>query len=191
MQWQNEPPVWQAQGKTVTAQAATGTGSWFRVRGGRTVHVPHFYCEAITGSFRAQVKVIYHPDSQFDEAGLLVQLDDRSWLKFSIEAGQDVDQAKWVVARRNWLDRDYHPLPESHAYWLRVERQDTTFDLSLSSDGISYSVVHQAILTKCQKAEVGIIISSPMGSGFASRFEELEIVQQASAVQDQHRHASH
>ncbi len=181
MEWVNAPPIWHAQGNTVTVQAASGAHSYFH-HGGRVVNIPHVYWQDIVGDFRAQVKVIPGFRKPWDRAGLYVQLK-ASFIRVCVEATEEEDdRIRWVVHGHHYEREDSVPLHPFPISWLRIDRMGSTFELGYSVDGVEYTVLHQDCIHRNRAAKVGIQVASPMGTSFTCHFDHLEITEHTAGV---------
>ena len=174
MYWLNEPPSWRADGNTISAQAGQKTDFWRKTHDGGQRDSGHFYYEMVRGDFTAQAKVIGQYGALYDQAGLMVRLDETTWLKCGIEFVKGVQYASSVITH-GWSDWAILPLDNPEAIWLRVVRHGGTIEVYFSLDGAAYSLIRQGYLTEEAKVYVGLMICAPTGQGFAARFEDFGI----------------
>ncbi|WP_126552740.1 DUF1349 domain-containing protein [Dictyobacter kobayashii] len=156
-------------------QSAPGTDFW-RVTHDGTVHdTGHFYYQQQTGDFQADVKISGDYRALYDQAGLMVRLDEANWIKCGIEFVDGLQHASAVVTRdySDWSIVRLHNSPAS--FWLRVQRQGPTIEISYGFDGRNYQLLRQAYLTTVPTLDVGLMCAAPQGSGFSSKFEYLRI----------------
>ncbi|MGB3509311.1 MAG: GH92 family glycosyl hydrolase, partial [Microcoleaceae cyanobacterium] len=175
MQWYNLPPVWNEQDGIIQVTTGAKTDFW------RVTHYDfirdngHFYYQNITGDFTAQVKITGKYQTLYDQAGLMVRLDEKTWLKCGIEFVNGVQQASAVVTRE-YSDWSVMPLRENpESIWLRLKRSGETVEVEYSLDGESYSLLRLAYLTTANQLQVGLMCASPDGEGFSVTFEEFRL----------------
>ena len=180
MQWYNPPPVWNEQDGLIQVTSDAKTDFW------RVTHYDfirdngHFYYQKVTGDFTTQVKITGEYQALYDQAGLMVRLDEQTWLKCGIEFVNGVQQASVVVTRK-YSDWSVVSLPENpESIWLRLERSVETVKVEYSLDGESYSLLRLAYLTTANELQVGLMCASPDGDGFSVIFEEFKVVHQQS-----------
>ena len=171
MQWYNEPPFWKADGDTITVKAGPKTDFWRKTHDGAVRDTGHFYYRDVTGDFVAEVRFHAGYGALYDQAGLMVRLDDSNWLKCGIELFEGVQHAS-VVVTRDFSDWSVVPLREAPStVWLRVVREGYTFTVSYSLDGAAYLTLRQAYLTHAPAVSVGVMCCAPVGDGFTAVFE--------------------
>lgn len=169
--WHNEPSAWQADGDRLTLITGPKTDFW------RTTHYDfvrdtgHFRSQQATGDFVAEVKVIGAYASLYDQAGVMVRLDDMTWLKCGIELVDGVQQVSAVVTRA-FSDWSVVPLPANPpALWLRLTRRGPAIEIHYSLDGTRFDLLRMAYLSPAATLRVGPMAASPEGPGFQVTFE--------------------
>ena len=171
MQWHNEPPTWNAHERIITVTTAPKTDFWRKTHSGAITDNGHFYYQPVTGDFTAEAKISGQYQALYDQAGLMVRLDETTWLKCGIEYLEGVQHASAVVTR-DYSDWSVVTLASNPpALWLRVSRHGLTLEVYYSLDGAEYTMLRQAYLTDMQTLNVGIMCASPTGDGFAATFE--------------------
>jgi regulation of enolase protein 1 (concanavalin A-like superfamily) len=176
MQWFNEPPSWKADGKTITVQVGPKTDFWRKTHDGGNRHHGHLYFQKVTGDFTASVKVTGQYVGLYDHAGIMVRLDEATWLKCGIEFVEGVQNASSVITH-DWSDWAIRPLANPASIWLRVVRHGGTVEVYLSLDGATYDLIRQGYLTEVATVEVGVMAAAPTGTGFSVRFDDFTIAQ--------------
>src|SRR5258707_2053399 len=175
MHWYNEPPIWTANDSIITVQTAPETDFWRITNSGFIGDNGHFYHQHQAGNFQAEVKVSGEYHTVYDQAGLMVRVDEATWLKCGIEY-IDGRQCASAVVTREFSDWSLVTLPSNPpALWLRLKRQGITVEVHYSLDGIEYQLLRQAYLSSAASVEVGIMAASPIGSGLSVTFEGLSI----------------
>lgn len=174
MEWLNEPPGWHRTGDLIQVTAGARTDFWRKTHDGGIRDNGHFYFRSVDDDFRAEVKVSGRYAGQYDQAGLMVRLDEACWLKCGVELLNGVQQAG-VVVTRDWSDWSVMPLANPPAIWLRITRSGTTLEVFYSLDGQAYTMMRQAYLTEAVRLDVGIMIAAPTGAGFSATFEGFRV----------------
>ena len=173
MNWYNEPPQWSAHDGTISIHSASKTDFWrlppvVRDSG-------HFYYQRQAGDFLIESKISGGYTAQYDQAGLMVRLDDANWVKCGIEFVDGVQQAS-VVVTRDYSDWSIVPLPHNLAsLWLRLKRQGSVIEIHYALDGIHFQMLRQAYFSPAEAMDVGLICASPEGPGFSVNFEGVTI----------------
>jgi uncharacterized protein len=175
MQWYNEPPQWNAQDDQLMVSVGAKTDYWRKTHYGFIRDNGHFYYERVYGDFTLDVKVSGHYDALYDQAGVMVRLDETTWFKTGIEYMEGVQNASAVITR-DYSDWSIVPLGSNPAsIWLRVTRQGDSFEIHYSLDGSSYTMLRMFYLASSAYFDVGLMCAAPDGEGFQVTFEGLKI----------------
>jgi len=170
MQWYNEPPQWVDRNGVLQVTTGPLTDFWRKTHYNFIRDNGHFYYQAVSGDFIAEVKVTGRYQELYDQAGLMVRLDSTTWLKCGIEYVNGVQQASAVVTR-DYSDWSVAPLPQNPpSIWLRIVRRDVSVEVFYALDGESYTLLRMAYLTSAT-VDVGPMCAAPDGNGFAVTFE--------------------
>ena len=173
MDWYNEPPQWAAHNGTVTMHSASKTDFWRLADVARDNG--HFYYQRQVGNFQIDCKISGSYKSQYDQAGLMVRVDETHWIKCGIEFFEGAQQASAVVTRE-YSDWSITPLPSNpESFWLRMKRQGTVIEIEYALDGTHYHLLRQAYFSPAEAMDVGLMCASPEGPGFPVTFEGVAI----------------
>ena len=127
------------------------------------------------GNFTAKVKIIGEYRDLYDQAGLMLRVDEKNWLKCGIELVDDIQQLSAVVTR-DYSDWSILPMPNNpNVIWLKVTRQDEAIEIYYSLDGQQYNLLRMTYLSLLETIDVGIMCASPKGKGFITTFENFKI----------------
>jgi regulation of enolase protein 1 (concanavalin A-like superfamily) len=171
MQWLNEPPQFADENGRVTVLAAPRTDFWRVTHDGGVRDTGHFYYQTVRGDFTAEVQFSGEYRDLYDQAGLMLRVDETTWVKCGVEF-TDGRQNASVVVTRDFSDWSIVPLPDDPpALWLRVKRHGVTVEVSYSLDGTAYTMLRQAYFTDRPEIQVGLMVAAPTGEGFTARFE--------------------
>jgi regulation of enolase protein 1 (concanavalin A-like superfamily) len=175
MQWYNEPPTWNHSNNIIQVKTGAKTDFWQKTHYGFIRDDGHFYYQQVTGNFQAEVKVTGDYSALYDQAGLMLRQDDKTWLKCGIEFVDGIQQASAVVTR-NYSDWSVVPLPNNPtSIWLRLKRQAETVEVEYSLDGESYTMLRLAYLTEAETVLMGLMCAAPQGDGFQVTFKDFRI----------------
>lgn len=177
MQWLNEPAQWRAEGNTITVTADAKTDFWRITHSGEVNDNGHLYYDTVPGEFVATVKFTGEYGSLYDQAGLMVRVDETRWMKCGIELFERVLHVSTVITRE-FSDWSLRPLPEAAAVlWLRVSRHGNTLEAAYSLDGATYLMMWQGYFPPEGAVDVGVMCCAPVGDGFTTTFEDFVISQ--------------
>lgn len=174
MKWYNEPPMWEQQEGIITVTAGAKTDFWRRTQYCIRDN-GNFYYQEVTGDFTAQVKIIGNYQNSCDHAGLMIRIDEKTWLKSSIEFVNDLHYVSAIVTH-NDSDWSIVPLADNpNCLWLRLQRRGDTVEVLYSFDGKDYIPLEVAYLTQQPTVQVGLVCACPQSDGFQVTFEEFQI----------------
>ncbi len=175
MQWLNEPGSWKDQNGVLAVHTEPKSDFWRKTHYGFIRDNGHFYGQPVTGDFVAEVKVSGNYHDLYDHAGLMVRLDETTWIKCGIEFFEGSQHVSAVVTR-DYSDWSVIPAPQNPpAVWLRVTRHGEAIEIKYSFDGQTYMLLRQAHLTDEPTLSVGPMCASPDGNGFDAIFEGFKI----------------
>lgn len=175
MRWLNEPPSWRIDGETMTVAAGAKTDFWRTTHYGFIRDNGHVYGEIVGGDFAAEVTIRGQYAAQYDQAGLMVRRDERTWLKCGIEYVDGGQQASAVVTR-DFSDWSVTPLAGSPAaLWLQVRRRGDTLEVHYAVDGGAPALLRLAYFPPEGEVLVGPMCAAPDGDGFTVHFDQFHL----------------
>ena len=175
MEWLNEPPDWSGRGDAIAVKSGPKTDFWRLTHYGFVRDNGHFYSREFSGDFTAEVKVGGSYAALYDQAGLMVRVDETTWLKCGIELVDGVQHVSAVVTRE-YSDWSVVPLPQNPpALWLRLTRQGSAVEVQYSLDGVRYTMLRMAYLSAADPVRVGPMVASPEGDGFRVTFDGFSV----------------
>ncbi len=173
--WYNEAPHWSNQEGVITIISGPKTDFWRKTHYDFIRDNGHFYWQAVRGDFVIDAKITGKYQALYDQAGLMLRVDECNWIKCGIEYVHGVQHAS-VVVTRDYSDWSVVPLLQTPgAIWLRVSRQREAVEVNYSLDGQTYQMIRSAYLVPSDAIQVGPMCASPEGDGFTSVFEGLTI----------------
>lgn len=175
MEWYNEPPAWDVQENTIQVTSGAKTDFWRETHYGFIRDNGHFFYQPVKGDFMVEVKVSGEYQELYDQAGIMLRLDQANWLKCGIEYVNGIQQVSAVVTR-DYSDWSVVPMPQNpDSLWMHVTRRGTAIEVQYSLDGEQYTMLRLAYLTPVETLNVGLMCASPDGNGFSMTFEGFKI----------------
>src|SRR6266542_3860423 len=144
LKWYCEPSRWSVptDGRLVI-EPDGGTDFWRKTHYGFEADNGHFLFMDVAGDFVLTTHVLFRPANQYDQAGLMVRVSPTCWLKASVEYEPDgPSRLGAVVTNFGYSDWSTQGFPASRdEVWLRVRREDDTYVVDASSDGLGWEQV--------------------------------------------------
>ncbi len=175
MQWLNEPPEWSGENDRILVTTAPRTDFWRTTHYGHVSDNGHFYHQKARGEFTAQVAFSASYVHRYDQAGLMVRLDDRNWIKAGIEFFNDALHLSTVVTREfsDWsTQRLENPTSE---VWIRLTRSRDSVVIEYSLDSNLFQLMRLAYFPVPTTCQIGMMACSPEGSGLRVEFSDFKL----------------
>jgi uncharacterized protein len=177
MEWLNEPASWQRTDDLLKVNVDPGTDFW-RVTGyGYIRDSGHVYGEVLAGDLDVAVRVRGNWATQYDQAGVMLRADERTWLKTGVEFFEGRPRLSTVLTLglSSWTVANLPDDTDDIA--LRVSRRGDAVEIRYSTDddGGSPDLAALVYLPPDTELLVGVMCAAPEGSGFSVSFRELRI----------------
>jgi uncharacterized protein len=182
VQWLNEPALWCEQAGALVVTADAGTDFW-RITGyGFIRDNGHLYGEQIDGDFDLSMRVRGSYAAQYDQAGAMVRVDNRRWLKTGIEYFDGRPRLSTVITleHSSWAVADLPGDPGELG--LLVTRRGDAIEVRYRLGGGGSELAALAYLPPGEPAMAGAMCAAPEGSGFQVAFHDLAITRQAKST---------
>ncbi len=174
MHWLNEPPVWTESDAGLTVFTAPKTDFWRVTHYGFIRDTGHFYYDTVDTDFSLEVTIRGQYDDLYDQAGVMLRVNDRHWIKTGIEYVNGMQYLSAVVTH-DYSDWSVLPLPHApEVLQLRVERRKEAIELFYFQDDVGYAMFRLTYLP-CDRLQVGLMCASPDGDGFEVSFEDYSL----------------
>jgi len=176
MDWLNPPPEWSEERGVLTVVTGERTDFWRETHYGFIRDNGHFRGVDAPGNFSAGLAFRGDYRELYDQAGIMLRVDARNWIKAGIEfvAGRRMLS---VVVTRDFSDWSTMPCPVD-AEWLRVRltRIGTAVHIHWAADdeASEFRMMRLAHLPAGPTA-VGPMCCSPQRAGFVAAFRGLTV----------------
>jgi len=173
--WLNEPRVWNADGDAVEVTTDHGTDFWRETHYGFTRDNGHFLAFAARGNFTAQLRVCARYQRLYDQAGIMVRIDARHWVKAGIELsdGRAMLSSVLTDGRSDWATAPY--AGNANEFWMRATVAQGVLRLQVSADGRQWPLVRLAPFPIAASYQVGPMCCTPERAGLQVRFSDFEL----------------
>ena len=175
MQWFNEPESWKIEEGTLYMDVTPQSDYWRISHYGFTVDDAPFLYTLRGGEFEVKVKVSGEYKTRFDQAGLMIRIDEENYLKTGIEYVDGKYNLSTVVTHHtsDWsviqLDK---PIPY---IWIKAVRRLDAVEIFYSFDDKEYVMMRNCWIQDNKPVMVGLMAASPDGDGFQAKFEHFSI----------------
>jgi regulation of enolase protein 1 (concanavalin A-like superfamily) len=173
MSWLNPPAAVSYGAGSVTAKSKPRTDFWRKTFYGYITDNGHFFHLPVFGDFTFQARVNGKYAALYDQAGLMVRLDEKNWMKCGSEFVDGKRQASVVFTHEfsDWSTME--DLSQSEAVWWRIARKKDSIEASCSKDGLNFVTIRQGYFAPFSEVQVGLMCAAPEGAGFEATFDEL------------------
>lgn len=174
--WHNAPRQWSTDDKgDLTLTTDQGTDFWRETHYGFTRDSGHFLGFPTADAFTAQLRIRGRYDKLYDQAGIMVRVDERRWVKAGIELsdGEAMLSSVLTDGRSDWATGPY--AHDASDFWMRATVAKGVLRLQVSADGRTWPLVRLAPFPFASSYQVGPMACTPERSGLAVRFSDLTI----------------
>ncbi|WP_082893933.1 DUF1349 domain-containing protein [Pseudomonas marginalis] len=111
-------------------------------------------------------------DRTFDQAGIMVRLNEETWVKAGIEFNDGNPMISSVLTRclSDWAPSGFSGDPGD--FWLRITISGGVLRLQYSTDGTTWPLLRLAPFPHAESYQVGPICCTPQRQGLKVRFSE-------------------
>lgn len=175
MQWFNEPEKWTVENQTLSMFVTPKSDYWRISHYGFTVDDAPFYYALYGGEFEVKVKITGDYKNRFDQAGLMLRIDEQNYIKAGIEFVDGVYNLSTVVTHKtsDWsviaLEK---PVP---FIWIKAVRRLDAVEVFYSFDDKTYTMMRNAWMQDNTPMMVGVMGACPDGDGFNVKFENFKV----------------
>ncbi len=175
MEWLNEPASWQRTGDVLTVSVDPGTDFWRETGYGYIRDSGHVYGEVLAGDLDVSVRVQCILGAQYDQAGVMLRADERTWLKTGVEFFEGRPRLSTVLTlgRSSWTVTD---LPAGiDDIVLRVSRRGDAVEVRYIIQDGPAELAALVFLPPGRDVLAGVMGAAPEGPGFRVTFQNLRI----------------
>jgi regulation of enolase protein 1 (concanavalin A-like superfamily) len=168
--WLNEPAVWEASPGGLTVVAEPDTDFWRTTHYGFVRDTGHVLGRDVEGDFVLTASFGADYAAQYDQAGVVLRIDERNWIKSGIELVDGRHQLSAVVTR-DVSDWSVVPVDGADRVTISAERTGDTVTLRCGTgDAPPSTMLRLAYLPPGVPVFAGVMCAAPDGPGFTARF---------------------
>ena len=176
MLWLNEPARWSEAGGALKVTADPGSNFWRTTHYGYIHDSGHVYGERLAGDFDLSMGVRGAYAAQYDQAGAMVRVDERRWLKTGIEYFDGRMRLSTVVT----LDYSSWAVGELPAgmteLGLALARRGDAVEVWYRIDGGDAELAAVVYMPPGEVVLAGAMCAAPQGDGFDVTFTDIAVV---------------
>lgn len=173
--WLNEPADWRLESGALSVVTDARTDFWRETFYGFTRDSGHFFGRPTEGDFTAELRVQARYEKLYDQAGIMVRLDETRWIKAGIELSDGVPMLSSVLTdgRSDWATAPY--TGNAADFCLRITVADGSLRLQVSADGKVWPLVRLTPFPSAPNYLVGPMCCTPERAGLRARFSEFRV----------------
>ncbi|GIH24437.1 hypothetical protein Aph01nite_27470 [Acrocarpospora phusangensis] len=176
MDWINEPNSWTAADDTLTVHVDPKTDLWQQTHYGYSFDNAPMYGRTVEGDLRVTVTFDADYAEQYDQAGAILRIDEKNWIKAGVEFVDGALQIS-VVVTREVSDWSVQPAPGSpSSVTIDLHREGDAVTVRYGLDGAEpTNMIRLAYFPPQVPALAGAMAAAPVGKGFEVRFSKVSI----------------
>ena len=174
--WLNEPATWQIDhDENVSIVTDGGTDFWRETHYGFTRDSGHFLGFEAPAAFTAQLRIRGRYEKLYDQAGIMVRVDENRWVKAGIEQSDGRAMLSSVVTdgRSDWATAPFEQ--DARDFWIRATVANGVLRLQVSTNGDTWPLLRLAPFPAAPSYRVGPMACTPERSGLEVLFSDLQI----------------
>ncbi|MFD1882288.1 DUF1349 domain-containing protein [Paracoccus pacificus] len=175
-QWLNEPATWSGDQSRLVLTTDAETDFWQTTFYGFRRNSGHAWIAPVAGDFTLEARVTGRYETLYDQAGLMLYLDERNWIKTGIEYTDGMMHFS-VVVTRQVSDWSVIPLPDAtpqDELRVRLTRHGTSVRVQYAIGRADWRMARLAPFQDTD-AQAGVMACSPQRAGFTATFRDISI----------------
>lgn len=172
--WLNEPASWQPSDNGLTVTTDEKSDFWRETYYGFTRDSGHFLGLSTGDSFTASIRIRGEFRTHYDQAGLMVRIDENHWVKTGVEF-TDGELFLSTVITDGKSDWSVSPFKKLADFYIRVTVANGAMRIQASRDGRIWPLLRLAPFSASSTFEVGPTACSPERGGLTVNFSEFTI----------------
>jgi hypothetical protein len=176
MRWTNAPKKWKQKDEQIKVTCPPEVDYWRNTLHGFTKDDAPFYWMYVDYDFEARLSVKGKYTTLYDQAGIMVRLDEENWMKAGICHYRDTLHVSCVFTRGN-SDWSTQRLPPRKIEWFHiwVKRMGDVLEVYYSLDNQNWIRIRQAHFSDAPRLRVGMMCAAPESEGFKCTFDNFMI----------------
>lgn len=174
-QWLNAPDEWKVAGGVLTMKTQPKTDFWRKTFYGFERDSGHFLGVKVDASFTAWLRVKGEFRALYDQAGLMIRIDEQRWVKTGVEFTDGELFLSTVITdgKSDWSVSQ--PFKALEDFYIRVTVNNGAIRIQASKDGKFWPLLRLAPFPQAAQYLVGPMACTPESDGITAEFSEFEI----------------
>jgi len=175
--WHNEPAVWRGDAAELTLKTDAKTDFWQETFYGFHRDSGHAYLRPVFGDFTGSATITGAYETLYDQAGLMLRLDERNWIKCGIEYTDGLMHFSVVLTRgvSDWSVIPLHGTSTAAPLFVRLTRHDAAVRVQFRFDELAPWQMARLCPFSSQDVQFGIVACSPEREGFEVTFRDIVV----------------
>lgn len=176
-EWLNVPPRWSGDATRLDVVTGVETDFWQETFYGFKRNSGHAYLAAVSGDFTIAAQVQGKYEALYDQAGIMLYLNETNWIKTGIEFTDGLMHFS-VVVTREVSDWSVIPLPDAtpdDVLNVRLTRHGDAVRIQYAIGGAAKWQMARLAPFSSEDARAGVMACSPQRGGFEATFRDIAI----------------
>ena len=173
--WLNEPAEWSVTDQSLRVVTNEATDFWRETHYGFTRHSGHVFGTETAGGFTASLRIRAGYKSLYDQAGLMILIDEARWVKAGIELSDGAAQLSSVLTlgRSDWATGLFQG--DVADFWIRATVDRGVLRLQASTDGTRWPLLRLCPFPEETRYMVGPMCCTPERGGLEVLFSDFTV----------------
>lgn len=174
--WLNEPATWEGDADHLTFTTDDRTDFWRETFYGFIRDSGHSWLTPVTGDFSASCSFKGVYQELYDQAGMMLRIDETHWIKAGIEYTDGLMHFSVVVTRgvSDWSVIPLHSAAPDTAVFIRITRHDDAVRVQFHLGDGKWQMARLCPFP-ADDAAVGVTACSPERKGFQAGFRDIRV----------------
>ena len=175
-QWLNEPAHWQGNAASLSLVTGDKTDFWRETFYGFIRDTGHAWLMPVSGDFSATVTIRGDYQALYDQAGMMLRIDETHWIKTGVEFTDGLMHFSVVVTRgiSDWSVIPLDSASTDTAVFVRLTRHGDAVRVQFHLGDGQWQMARLCPFP-ADDAMVGVTACSPEREGFSARFDDISV----------------
>ena len=174
--WLNEPTEWRGDEDSLELKTGDRTDFWRETFYGFIRDSGHAWLTAVAGDFSATASFTGDYRELYDQAGMMLRIDETHWIKAGIEYTDGLMHFSVVVTRgvSDWSVIPLHQASKETEVFVRITRHGDAVRVQFHLGDGKWQMARLCPFP-ADDASVGVTACSPERQGFRATFRDIKV----------------